>query len=60
MPRYTATGSLTLESVEFTIEAENLEEAQEKARRGEWVDWKLNGGEEGVDWDIRGSVKPED
>lgn len=52
MPIFWFKGRVTLDGVDFEIEAETLEQAKELARRGEHdeADWV---GAEMVDWTIR-------
>lgn len=44
MPKeYIAKGTLTLSGVDFFIAADNQEEAEAKARRGEWDYYDISG-----------------
>lgn len=49
---YIAKGTLTLNGVDFFIEAYSLEEAQAKAAAGSYVHWEL-GGAKSTDWKIK-------
>lgn len=48
---YTGKGRVTLEGVTFYILADTLDEAKEKARRGEYTDYDALGAETS-DWEI--------
>ena len=43
MPQYLCRGRLELMGVVFTIEAANEQEAKEKARRSEYVEYDISG-----------------
>ncbi len=48
---YICRGRLTLDGVQFIIEASSLQEARLKAIRGEWSDYDI-GGASGADWEL--------
>lgn len=49
--KFTATGTVTLRNVVFTIEAANLAEARKKAEAGDFVDYETTVAETS-DWQI--------
>lgn len=51
MREYFCRGSLTLNGVTFFILAADQQEAEEKARNGQWHDWEA-GGAESSDWEL--------
>ena len=55
MAIWMATGRIELSGVDFFIEADTLEEAKEKAKRGEYEFYEDNGAE-AINWTIKPST----
>ena len=49
-------GRLTLDGVDFVVQAKDSQEAIEKAKAGEWLEWVTDGAE-AVDWKIRNEAE---